>query len=311
MKDTSPGDPRFIHLQWFAGEGNPGAGDTGGSTDPGQGGGSFLTGSNGQDPKQGASSAGSGGDASSASDPGQGRSEGGGNDSSSRSGSPEGSGAQRPKWKDQVSKDLQEEGRLDRFAKIDDLGKAYLELEGKLGAMVSLPGEKASADEWNALFAKLGRPGAPADYQLEKMKDLPPGIDYAPDDGYRAKAHELGLSQKQASEMYAFLNADLIANLKTAEEKRKTATKDTESVLRKEWGRDYDLNYQTANRALSKYAKGAAFEKLSRFGLLSDPDIARMFSTIGKDTGEGAADRGAGPAANAGREGSFDYSDPK
>ena len=63
-------------------------------------------------------------------------------------------------WGAQLSKELKENKdvvkALAKFEDISSLASSYIELEKKLGTMHTLPGEKATKEELDAFYKKLG-----------------------------------------------------------------------------------------------------------------------------------------------------------
>lgn len=74
--------------------------------------------------------------------------------------------------------------------------KSYLQLEKKLGAMMSIPTEN-DPDSRQRLQRALGRPDSPDDYQVEAPHEL-----IKPDPTINAKLHEAGLTSEQAQLVY-------------------------------------------------------------------------------------------------------------
>ncbi len=84
---------------------------------------------------------------------------------------------------------------------VDDGIKSYRELESRLGQALTVPGENATADDWNKLYAKLGRPETADKYELKVDRtNLPADMPYDETTAieFRNWAHEAGLNPKQA-----------------------------------------------------------------------------------------------------------------
>lgn len=121
---------------------------------------------------------------------------------------------------------------------------------------VQMPGKEASAEDWSAFYAKLGRPEAPEGYELP----LPDG-----DDGAFAKQvapmlHKAGITGEQAKALASEWNtfqAAQAAEFQAAEQARITAmdtqNKAEATELRNEWGTNHDANMEFAKRAVTQF----------------------------------------------------------
>jgi len=78
-------------------------------------------------------------------------------------------------WGAQLSKELKENKdavkALAKFEDISSLASSYIELEKKLGSMHTLPGEKATKEELDAFYKKLGKPDAADKYGFKQEWD--------------------------------------------------------------------------------------------------------------------------------------------
>jgi hypothetical protein len=199
------------------------------------------------------------------------------------------SGQSEPKpWKKQLKADLQSDNRLDRFEGFDPLARAYLELEGKLGKAVTLPEKDAPAEAWDAYYERIGRPKTPAEYALERPKDLPQGIDYSDDSTkeYRAMAHELGFTQDQAARLHAKLMQTAVAANQANAQARAQAAKECGETLKAEFGSKYDEQIGNIRRVVKAYGNENVLKKISARGLDSDPDFMRFLASVGGELRE-------------------------
>lgn len=199
-----------------------------------------------------------------------------------------------PSWLQSVEdKNLQENETLRRFHTPQALAVSYVELRNKLGANpVAIPEEKAPPEKWDEFYNRLGRPEKPEKYELTAID----GLDRSPEaeKNFRLKAHQIGLTQRQADELNKWVGelhiektqADLQAHNKTVEE--------AESILKKEWGNDYAKNLVIANKALHRFGGKDLAKVLQSKGLDGDPAMVRFFMTIGKTTMEESDLKGMG-----------------
>lgn len=109
---------------------------------------------------------------------------------------------------------LQQSASLQRYQSADDLGKAYLSLEQKLGQRpVEIPGEQAAPEAWQAFWKQL--PGYPEsdDKYTSQLPQLPQGLEVDPElfKSFRKGAHAQGLTDKQLQYVLGFYGEHLVA----------------------------------------------------------------------------------------------------
>jgi len=194
-----------------------------------------------------------------------------------------------PEWIKELPEPLRAEKGLHKFKDRDALAASYVELQRKLGTSVHIPKDESDAAEWEKLFSRL-RPESPDKYEL-------PAEGFTEEDAAALKktAYENGLSAKQAKAL-----ASLIAD---SEKKKQTATlegmksrsEEASSVLKQEYGKDFDGNLELARKALTHLFPGAT-EKLSGSGLDDNPAFIRGLVSLGKRLGEDSFISGAPPA---------------
>jgi hypothetical protein len=86
-----------------------------------------------------------------------------------------------------------------------DAIKSYRELETRLGQTLSVPGKDATAEDWNKLYEKLGRPESPDKYELKVDRtNLPAEMPYDETFAveFRNWAHEAGLNPRQVQALH-------------------------------------------------------------------------------------------------------------
>src|SRR3990167_4888778 len=96
-----------------------------------------------------------------------------------------------PEWKNFLPEDLRNEQSLKHINDIPAAIKSYINAQKMVGADKFLvPNKYATDDEWNGVYAKLGRPESPDKYDIK----VPEGKPIAPEfiDGLKASAHKAG-----------------------------------------------------------------------------------------------------------------------
>lgn len=133
-------------------------------------------------------------------------------------------------------------------------------LIGRLGdpeRLVLVPGADATPEDWATVWGRLGRPEAPDKYQLADPEKIPEGLTINPESKtqFAAKAHELGLSQKQADALYQHINAGRIAGYSAVVAGEQTALAEVETALKRELGQAYDRAAEDGNLAVDHLDK--------------------------------------------------------
>jgi len=196
----------------------------------------------------------------------------------------EGAASEAPKWMAQLPDDLKSSKGLTKFANIGDLGKSYLELEGKLGNAVTVPGLQAT-DEERARYRKaIGVPDKPTDYKIDKVK-LPNGVFEKLNDTILEIAHTSGLTPDQAKAVHATVFKEIATTMKESLKLVKATATETETQLRKEAGAGYDAMAADWTRGIS-FFDDEAKEIFKRSGIGNHPGILRGFAKIGRSMGE-------------------------
>ena len=172
--------------------------------------------------------------------------------------------------------DIRHEPVLKNFKSWDALAKSYVHANRKLGVpsdqLMQIPqGENA---DWNGVYKAIGRPDTPDQYELNGTGEMA--------DNFRNQAHQMGLSQKQASQLM-----DWYSEVQSGVDTNDDADFASEQVqwvadLQKEWGDSYIKNTKLAERAFRQFGSEDALEVMNATGLGSHPALVKMFSQIGQ-----------------------------
>ena len=172
--------------------------------------------------------------------------------------------------------DIRHEPVLKNFKSWDALAKSYVHANRKLGVpsdqLMQIPqGENA---DWNGVYKAMGRPDTPDQYELNGTGDMA--------QNFRNQAHQLGLSQKQASELMNWYS-EVQSGVDSSDDED-FASEQVQWVadLQKEWGDSYIKNTKLAERAFRQFGSEDALEVMNATGLGSHPSLVKMFSQIGQ-----------------------------
>ena len=211
-------------------------------------------------------------------------------------GNPEGGGKQDPatgdagkgtvkrEWIADLPDDLKSAKTLEKFTDQDwkvNLAKSYVELEGRLGKTISIPTEDAPAEEWAKLFAKIGRPEKPEDYELP-ADTLEKGFE----DLLRKKAFAAGATKKQVKEFIEAVVESGRESAKAAEQARAKALADAKAArsekLKETFGDKLDGKVQAATRAAESLFPEPLRKELEETGFLEHPDFVKALAILGE-----------------------------
>jgi hypothetical protein len=156
---------------------------------------------------------------------------------------------------------------------VNDAIKSYREAETRLGQTLSVPGKDATAEDWNKLYDKLGRPGKPTDYALKVDRtNLPADLPYDETFSieFRNWAHEQGLNNRQAQALhdkYVAKFADGFRhNARQLAAEQQTAHRD----LTAKWGDPQSEGYKREVELMSRAARHLGLtEALAKGGLIT------------------------------------------
>ena len=144
--------------------------------------------------------------------------------------------------------------------------------------MLVLPGADAKPEEWGNVYDRLGRPAAPDKYALADPAALPPGLSANPEAkaAFAAKAHELGLSHKQAAALNDYLNTTRIAGFQAAIAGEAEGLKTAETTLKGELGAAFERQAEDGNLAVDHYAAKLGLGPALSEALANMPAVSRM-----------------------------------
>ncbi len=183
-------------------------------------------------------------------------------------------------WMNDLPEPLRADKRLAKFADKAGIAKSYLELEGKLGRSLELPGKDAKDEDWSKFFDRAGRPKEAGDYALD-----PTGVDPDYLTMIKGMFHSAELTPRQAERLHkALVNQAATAKQKQDEAKAQ-AMKDGETTLREVWGQQYDAKMEIARRFVTSSGGEEALKHLEDIGAANDPIILQLIASAGEARG--------------------------
>ncbi len=200
-------------------------------------------------------------------------------------------------WREGLDPAVKNHPSLASFKTTGDLAKSWVEAQKLIGReKIPVPGEKATKEDWDMVFDRLGRPKDKEGYGIPEVK-MPEGYP-APDkefmNNFKQKAFELGMLPNQVNGLYSWFMENEAAKFNQYGESRKLERGEAENALRKLWGKAFEQNFQIAEQAVNKYGTEGFITKLKQSGLNNDPDMVKFIADMAKNFSE---DRIAGKPA--------------
>ncbi len=192
-------------------------------------------------------------------------------------------------WPDFVPEELRTEENkpLAKYKSEADVLKAYTSLERKLGAMISIPGENATQDDWQKYEKKIGVPETADGYEFT----LPEGSneDLVAKIRIAGKKHRVPASALRGvvEEVFSDLNNQSQEQVKAAEAR----AQEWSDLTAKTFGEEFDTMKGAIQRHLKSGLPGLdekTVEILEQTGLAHNPAIVRAFYADAKVYGESA-----------------------
>jgi len=209
-----------------------------------------------------------------------------------------------PAWMAQLPDDLKRDPGFTKFTTIGDLGKAYKELEGKIGKVVAVPGPDATPEEKAAYRKAIGVPEKSTEYKLGEIK-LPDKFTLNPERQKKLLdlAHVVGMTNQQTEMMHKLfaLNevVDATKNLRVVQ----TTNKQVEIELKNLYGDDLTPALNFMKRGLDKFVSRDSgldasevtdiLSLIDKTGLGNHKGFIKMWVAIGKATGDHAFVQGS------------------
>jgi hypothetical protein len=180
-----------------------------------------------------------------------------------------------------------------QWGSVDDALRSYRELQTHASKALQLPGENATAEDWNKFYAKLGRPEKPDGYELKlNTEAIPQDFPYDEQSAieFRNWAHEAGLTPQQAQMLHDKFVGYQAGAFQNAREQAAKREGDTHRELVAEWGdpdtASYKQNVELMSRAVNQLGLKSALAELGALGpdgAVRNATLAKALSKVGKE----------------------------
>tara|TARA_R100000700_G_C3179475_1_gene156099 strand:+ start:4398 stop:5219 length:822 start_codon:yes stop_codon:yes gene_type:complete len=190
---------------------------------------------------------------------------------------------------DMLPAELKDINALKDFKTAADLAKSYVNTKEKIGSMVTIPGDDADGETRAKFYNRIGRPETIDGYDFApKAVEGLEGVTAVNDANVKAfkeKAHELGLTKKQANGMMDHVQSGFSQQLQEQARQLAESADKASKELRTEWGVNYDKNMGNVDTALSQFFSkedGALLKQASA----QYPGLMKSLSQIGSQISE-------------------------
>ena len=158
-----------------------------------------------------------------------------------------------------LPEDLREHSALQPIQDVENLAKAYVNASSMIGRdKVVIPAENSSANDWNEVYTRLGRPESPDGYQI----DAGEGADENMLGWFHQAAHDIGLNNTQAQKLVTAYNELTSSQSEGINENTQLAFDETVKELKGEWGAAFDDKVTNAGAAFAHFGGDDAFTEL-------------------------------------------------
>ncbi len=203
-------------------------------------------------------------------------------------------------WIDQLPEELRGAETLKKFTDPGALAKSYVELEGKIGTAVQVPGNDATPEEVDAFNARV-RPESAEAYELPVPENLPEGLAPEPEflGEFKGLAHKIGLSQRQAASLNDWWNGMQVEAHKAQMVQQEEARADME----KDFGPEFEKIMANAKRFITGSDDPEVVRIFFKTAMGNNKHMIRFFARIQETMGESTGIKGDGGGGEGGGAG--------
>ena len=184
-------------------------------------------------------------------------------------------------WRASIPEEIRGHRSLEHINDIGALAKSYVHAQQMIGAdKVVVPGKSATPEEWSDFYAKTGRPVDPGGYEISASDgDMPEMVDW-----FKQTAHDLGLNNRQAAELFNRYNDFAETMNSEGLVDREQYVAQTEATLRGEYGEAFEERLENGRAIVEQFANPEIMEVQMADGTLlgDNADFVRMMAEIGQ-----------------------------
>lgn len=164
-----------------------------------------------------------------------------------------------------------------------DLAKGYANLSKMLGGeKIPVPRDETDHEAWSQVWNRLGRPEQPDGYEVPD--DYKDAIDQSQAREFFTKAHEMGLTKRQAAELMHFDMARAAAARDGVARQEQQTVESMKSELKAEYGPAIDDKLRIAREFVVKFTGGdpELAKEVANSPFFNDPKVVKMLVNAGQ-----------------------------
>jgi hypothetical protein len=182
-----------------------------------------------------------------------------------------------PDWRSALPEDVRDLPEIKKYKDVGELAKGHVNQSKLVGNSVRVPGADAKPEEWDAFYAKTGRPENADKYEIGIPDNIKPLVNEERMAEFRKMAFANGLTSKQVAAIVAYQGANIAADLGAVDAGYK-ATVDT---LKAEWGGAFERNLGVAKRFVKEIGGGKLEAALVASRFDNNLDMVKAFHKAG------------------------------
>ena len=199
-------------------------------------------------------------------------------------------------FKSLIPDEYKEDKALANFQDMNQFVKSYLHAQKMVGLdKIPVPNKYATDEDWKEVYKRLGAPETPDQYKYKFAKDQK--VDEASLKAFNEVAQQNGLMPKQAENIVKFYNELNQQSVNQEASKIDAARLESETVLKTEYGSEYNKRLDQAKRLASQtlgedFLNKTVLKDGSRLG--DNVSLIKAFSTLADKLSEDEIVKGEG-----------------
>ena len=188
-------------------------------------------------------------------------------------------------WRTGFEEEVKNDPTIQNIKDVESAAKTLIHQQKMLGSRIPIP---KTDEEKSELYGKLGRPEKSDQYEIS-IPDT--HNQYFQDENiknFKAVAHNIGLNNDQVQKLIDYQVESINYQTQQAQSNLESGKGETESLLRKEWGFEYDKNVRSAQRAMKVYGD-EELTALMNTEAGNHPSVIKLFARLGEDITEDMA----------------------
>ena len=199
-------------------------------------------------------------------------------------------------FKSLIPDEYKEDKALANFQDMNQFVKSYLHAQKMVGLdKIPVPNKYATDEDWQEVYKRLGAPETPDQYKYKFAKDQK--VDEASLKAFNEVAQKNGLLPKQAENIVKFYNELSQQAVSQEASKVDAARLESETVLKTEYGSEYNKRLDQAKRLASQtlgadFLNNTILKNGSKLG--DNVSLIKAFSTLADKLSEDEIVKGEG-----------------